>query len=1193
MKVRDEDEDLSLCLRLRGGGVEASLSAANLPGEEQVGGALTSHSYGTRTKTLNRLSTSVHPSTSPRSSVDGGEHGGTQAANETPDNGREEGDNQAVDDDVSFDDERDLVHYNGLVSDDDVEFLSTKAQGAEASNIKRVLPLMKGASTHLKERCVDKEALAMNLELLKQRGVRVHIVDLFNKGSKEARAVAKFFKRKMGLKVVKHFGSEQKGLTCGIIAAAAAHLIVMCAEESKAAIKRCADEEYVKLCGYESSKSCPMLKGEDVQIAFEKLSGIDRTNDKSVLRTLTFGVPYKPYLCDKIYERMEALTKTLRDATTKGGRQTFGIVSNTMPLNSPGVHWFTIIVVAPHCPIAVPPKEVKASAKRAREENKVQRKRKKRKKNPSVDSNGSDMQEDVQSHSSLDDFERTNKKRRLLVKDERRKSFRRSLGSYSDDESLMLPPTKAQASKLKFVPLHSPSEVRPTVLATKKVVDLQVRAHSELQGKLVATTPSLGRWVHLETGNVSSDKPSGGSAGVDFLHLQGVNRAQELSYVCPQSGQCSFHVRFKYHARKNGFVCLANRPHTCSRMIAKSERMSAHAFEAHHLAPVVTNLTSNKARKNVVMDMHVVQSALQDYLLTQPTIKFCRKVFNKALSSTSMVPTMLTDANRNAEVDVSARSRSLHQLDMLVRGLRKANEAFEIELVTVGKEEEKQILLNIAAHKSGCKNVDNFKVTAPLQAKLEAIDALAGDTQFYLGCVAIFPWANAFVGASLRAEGAVLACATDAGHCQGSAVEGTIYKFGGLDANRSYVLLAWAHFATNESNRTWDHFMQQIACHIPSLSDQKITIYRDGLKGISSALANHLPRARRFYCANHARDQAKQTVRGRGVGKAYLNMVHCLQKNRLENIQRDAFEKFPDLERMLTNPRIGAEERFLAEFAERGGKTQATLNKRDKSMKKAVDLQVYARTTSQSAESSMHSAKEDGSRQLLNPCELVRRTIETTLRQLQGRKLESLKCKKRFPPQVQKMLNSYDDKVNESGLTDVIFFPGNETAYVFTDKKRHPSRSVTCNVAQRLCLCNFTALTNFPCLCMAVMAKCNPTKVDIEDFVHEQDTTKTWQEQLNWDFDREMWRLGEASMCLNNPRPIDGQEPTLLMPVALPVKPGRPPMKRRRSATEVQYEQAKKQRRPAEDAAPKTPQRRPQTCRKCGQPRKGHTCPYE
>ena len=166
----------------------------------------------------------------------------------------------------------------------------------------------------------------------------------------------------------------------------------------------------------------------------------------------------------------------------------------------------------------------------------------------------------------------------------------------------------------------------PTKIYTKTRVNLDVRAAAERDGKLVMTSGT--RWVHTGTGLVTQGKPPADDTGEPRM-LKGCSLVDRISFVC-KDGACSFHQEFRWKRIGMAFFCNACDPHTCKAADSsgKRTRFAAHAFEAKDLVP---SIRAEVAAQSEKISMKLVKLFLGPFLATQPTDKFCHKVFSLAV----------------------------------------------------------------------------------------------------------------------------------------------------------------------------------------------------------------------------------------------------------------------------------------------------------------------------------------------------------------------------------------------------------------------------------------------------------------------------------------------------------------------------------------------------------------------------------
>ena len=756
------------------------------------------------------------------------------------------------------------------------------------------------------------------------------------------------------------------------------------------------------------------------------------------------------------------------------------------------------------------------------------------------DSDDSDVDED-----GTGARQRRKRKERNQRKYQKAKAAKRELRaeSYAAKRG-HIPPTQAEVADTFFE--TGPNATR---MASKATAILTIRACAERDGKRVHSTVSDIRWFDKATALRLTSAPT------DVRHpdagtyrVQGANKANVVSFLC-KVPSCLYHEEFRYRKQEKSWLCVACDPHTCTPTnLQRLQRQAYHAYEAPHLAPVLAQMASVQSSK---VKVALLRQTLRPYLAQAPDDAFCRKVFKLACAQVKQP---------NSIGHVSACLEELKDVC-----------GYETKLLTQGPQEQAQLLEAKARSEHARINKgrsssqrEAFEIPEELQDSISQLKAMPEGRRFYYAALLTFPWSGHFLRSFLPADGGkpyVVVSGADAGHCHGPG-GGTIYLLMACDANRQTIALAWAQFADNESDGTWDKFLSFVAHTLPELDVEHLVIYRDGRDSITKALNTHLRKPRRFLCVRHGSEAANHAVPS--SVKAYVQLANT---RTVQHLAAKKQQCQPALLAYVNNSRIPESQRFLATFRASGGRTQATLSNTSDAHQLAT---VEPRHTTSFVESNMASASADGSRGMA-PLEAILQTVETQTRRMMEHKAKADACTAPVPPQVAKMLTNMRTKAHQVGRTRVEQLqPG--VARVYPDLTTGNAHYI-CNLQTRTCACGLTDLTDgFPCQCLVTSALA--AGVVVESLVPPADCTPQWQRQYAFNF----------THCLCSSASVfERAGDDLHMPVALPRPAGRP----RTSRVHGSLERAAG-RRPAGAELPSA--RRQYICKKCGQPKRGHTC---
>ena len=319
-------------------------------------------------------------------------------------------------------------------------------------------------------------------------------------------------------------------------------------------------------------------------------------------------------------------------------------------------------------------------------------------------------------------------------------------------------------------------------------------------------------------------------------------------------------------------------------------------------------------------------------------------------------------------------------------------------------------------------------------------------------------------------------------------------------------------------------------------------MYRDGKAEISRALYDKLPHCNPFLCSQHGTDSVKREVhRVENPGKQYTDLVNALTVGKFN-------QKFmalpPHFKAYLeNNTHIEFEGRFLAKFAEQGGRTQAVLN----SLTQSATQHVNPRTITQFNEAMMWSALSQGVRDML-PLKMLVKLTERCLEKVQRQQTVALACTSALPPKVVNILECSKRRMNAKLATGdyrVEFLRGSSTrARFYYCYQRFPARYFMVDlsdVSSPTCACGFYELTKFPCECMLLTAQ-RAGWNDLTVLVHNDDRTSNWQT---------FYARNGLNLAIPSTAVAFAEQPdNLQLPVVMPNPAGAPRKRRRRSYAE-------------------------------------------
>ena len=594
-----------------------------------------------------------------------------------------------------------------------------------------------------------------------------------------------------------------------------------------------------------------------------------------------------------------------------------------------------------------------------------------------------------------------------------------------------------------------------------------------------------------------------------------------------------------------------------------------------------------------------VRLALEPYLLKLPSDGFCKKVKTQAMA--------ILDAPADGAGPVGGKHR-MGQLENYLGALE--NCGWHTKLFTKTGAQLKQVLIQKAkeefekqakrrqktegsssAHSTQWQEVDadyeepaTFEVgcVPGLGAMLEAVNE---EGRYFYGFALIPPWA-----AHVLDKCAPKAIGVDAGHCS-EEQKGVVLEIVASDANRQNVTLALAHFVDNESDRIVDPFFAFATANL-GLNNAGITLHKDGGSSFAKARKAHMPDAKALLCEKHAKENVLEKVKVAGAAETYGRMVNATNSGGFNFVRSQAPTK---LLSYIEGKRLPEAELFLAPFAAAGGKTQATVS----TLKRGDEHHpvVKARTTSGFVESEMNANKSElwGSIRHSYPTDMALQAAEKMVGTMARHRVAAQKCKTSAPPKVMHMLGVLDKVATEqSHRIEPIGDQRDGKAKVY------PNLRVSKNlyhVAELpgTCSCGFPGITDFPCVCLTMLAKKARGVSDFTTLLQESDRTTRWREQYDFDF----------AACLPATAVVFVQPPTNLLFPILALKPAGAPKRTRHKgwAENVTKSARKGIHTPgaagsqttgtpgAAGAAAATPQpRKVYKCRRCGQPKAGHTC---
>lgn len=120
----------------------------------------------------------------------------------------------------------------------------------------------------------------------------------------------------------------------------------------------------------------------------------------------------------------------------------------------------------------------------------------------------------------------------------------------------------------------------------------------------------------------------------------------------------------------------------------------------------------------------------------------------------------------------------------------------------------------------------------------------------------------------------------DAAFCKAPLAKGKFVAAACHDANNSPVILAFAHFATDESTANWTWFLQLLKeshAHWLSQCSGAVVCLTDGNAGLAAALSSVLPEAEHVLCAKHLEKYV--LAKAGAVALNYqFQLFHCLPR---------------------------------------------------------------------------------------------------------------------------------------------------------------------------------------------------------------------------------------------------------------------------------------------------------------------------
>ena len=749
------------------------------------------------------------------------------------------------------------------------------------------------------------------------------------------------------------------------------------------------------------------------------------------------------------------------------------------------------------------------------------------------------------------------------------------------------PPTMEQAKAIDFIVDQTSFEDLEKVKVTIAAFSEANNRHYSVSGTkfkrddgtiyTVKRAPSNAQVGALTPANVYFKKQSPEDVSVVAATAFSL-KGRTFIQVC-ETPDCDGHIGFRYMYNRKANEGESAGKFVCKKFVDCSEscearpdvrRMSTFSYSPSQLAPVVAREMANDPKVKPAK----LKSVLQAHLRSQPPEAYVRKVMAEALGNgkkaTGMRPNQLggmsfTDSFRLVSHFAEALAEKGHHVVTQKMNGNKMKEA----LLKKAKVDHKaqQEALPASSQKTP------FAITPELQARVDAVKA---DDDYYAGVIIIFAWASKF----LETQTSKRILGADAGHAHHPDLGGVVICVDAVDANRSTVPISRAHFWGNERAEVWRMMCWTLNEYLGDvLNDAIVTFYRDGKKEIQEAFDRYLDDARQFLCARHGGEAAAIAVPGPHILERYQEMANVTSMNRLSYLKSQAPAA---LLNYLQTSNTSEDRRFLAEFAKAGGKTQATVNR-----KQQRSQYVTARCTDQFAEANQHTSNLDLLRHAL-PVQFMELAVESAVDRMteHARKAngngtaQSPPYAKTVPPQVANILQVHKD-IATTRLSDrdaqVRLVVGSRTQATVK-----PSISISggtrfnCNIGTvpPTCECGFTATTDFPCLEMHLL--CQTVNKPVESLLAPCDLTLQWQREMSC-FD---W--GSAKVTTSAIDHGLSFDTTLLPPITIPRPAGAPKKKRHRSWRETAARKAQKPTGGGSKAGYK--------CGKCGQIKKGHTC---
>lgn len=340
-----------------------------------------------------------------------------------------------------------------------------------------------------------------------------------------------------------------------------------------------------------------------------------------------------------------------------------------------------------------------------------------------------------------------------------------------------------------------------------------------------------------------------------------------IEYCCHYSTRCRHVIRWKKDESK--WLCSSVVPHSCSSwpVLCDGEGGSCTNYTAKQLAPALMSAADTQIRRGgASLSAQTVTELIRPYVTRSPN---------------SFPPSFIFRTKREAYDMVNGAQKDQASLIAPLKRLLE-EDGHLLDVVTVGKEQQKAILLDLAKkefdllHKNDEPPRPRFSEPPDLYDVLDEYD---DDTKF-LYAVKFSPSYAGALAAKLRGVRSF-----DAYHMKTS-LGGTAFATWGVTANNNIVCLGLTWYADNECHPCWAGHIETVKQRCPAIDSHGHYNIVDGDKGYSAAHDEHFNLTKKFLCVVHKADHVAKRG-GKSARALYKKAVKATTQEALNAVKAE------------------------------------------------------------------------------------------------------------------------------------------------------------------------------------------------------------------------------------------------------------------------------------------------------------------